>query len=118
MQLTRSADIPAQVSPGFELRFVGTPDTGASECLLLRGIVSPGGIFPPHSHDREEVLYFLSGSGTYTIGDDSGSISAGDVVVIPAGALHSFEVTETLDALGALHAGTKTFAADGTEMTL
>ena len=84
---------------------------------MIRGIVTAGGTFPAHSHDREEVLCFLSGAGTFTIGDETGSVSAGDVIVVLAGALHMFEATEDLDAIGGAPAGTKTFAPDGTEMS-
>jgi len=101
---------------GTRLYSLAGPDNGASENLLLRGTVSAGGTFPAHSHDHEEILYFIAGAGTYTIGDETGSVSAGDVILVPAHALHTFEATEDLDAIAAAPAGTKTFAPDGTEM--
>ena len=117
MHTIRASEIATHEGPGFRLELLANPRNGAEETALLRGIVDPGGSFPPHSHDREEVLYFLSGSATFTIGDETGSASAGDVIVIPAGALHTFETTEGLDAVAALPAAARTFAPDGIEMT-
>ena len=116
MPVTRASEIPSQEMMGTRLHFLATPANGASENFVLRGTVAAGGDFPAHSHDREEVLVFLSGTGTYTIGDEHGSVSAGDVAVIPAGALHVFAAAEDLDAIGVMPAGTKTFAPDGSEM--
>jgi quercetin dioxygenase-like cupin family protein len=116
MKITHASEIPSQDSEAMRLQFVATPETGASECVLLRGVVSAGGAFPAHSHDHEEILYFLTGSGTYEVAGETGSVSPGDVLVIPAGALHAFEASEQLDAVGVLPAGTKTFAPDGTEL--
>jgi quercetin dioxygenase-like cupin family protein len=98
------------------LWFVGSPESGVSETVVLRGVVTAGGSFPAHSHDHEEVLYFLSGAGTYAIAGETGSVSAGDVIVVPPRAVHASEATEDLDAIGVLPAGAKTFAPDGTEM--
>ena len=117
MLVTRSSEIPTQEMMGTRLHFLASPANGASETLVIRGTVSAGGAFPAHSHDHEEILVFLSGAGTFTIGDETGSVSAGDVVIVPAGALHVFAASEGLEAIGAMPAGTKTFAPDGTEMS-
>ena len=118
MPVIRSSEIPAQEIMGTRLEFLAGPATGASEVVAIRGVVSAGATFPAHSHDHEEVLYFLSGSGTYTIGEDTSAVSAGDVIVVPSGVLHDFETAEGLDAIGILPAGTKTFAPDGSELSL
>ena len=109
MKITRASDIPAQDSAGTRVQFVATPENGASESVLLRGVLSAGGGFAAHSHDHEEIFYCLSGSCTYEIGGESGSLSAGDVVVIPAGVLHAFHVEDELDAVAVLPAGSKRF---------
>ncbi len=116
VRIIRSSEIPSQENMGMRLFSIASPDTGASDVVVLRGVVTAGGTFPAHSHDREEILYFLTGAGTYTVGEDTGSISAGDVIIIPAGALHAFDATEDLDAIAVLPSGAKTFAPDGTEM--
>ena len=119
MPITRSSDVTLKkFEGGSELQYLATPANGAAETELLRGLVPAGETFPPHSHDREEVVYFAAGSCRYTIGDDSGVVSAGDVAVIPAGVVHEFQALEDTDALGVLPAGTKWFAPDGSEMSL
>ena len=62
------------------------------------------------------MLLFLAGAGGYVIGEESGLVEAGDVVVVPPGALHAFEASEDIDAIAVLPAGAKTFAPDGSEM--
>ena len=118
MPVTRASDILAQELMGARVHFLASPDNGASETLVIRGTVSAGGTFPAHSHDREEILIIVSGAGPFTIGAETGSVSAGDVVVVPAGTLHEFEASDDLDAIGVMPAETKTFAPDGTEMAL
>ena len=118
MPVTRASDILTQEMTGARLHFLANPSTGASETLVIRGIVSAGATFPAHSHDREEILIIVSGTGAFTVAEETGSVSAGDVVVIPAGALHEFEASDDLDAIGVMPAETKTFAPDGTEMAL
>jgi quercetin dioxygenase-like cupin family protein len=118
MYVTRAADVPTKDMDGTRMDFCATPENGASETLLLRGVVKAGSSFPPHSHDREEVLLVLSGRGTYTIGDEQGEVAQGDVVVIPAGVLHVFSAVEDLDAIGVVPTGTKMFAPDGSEVAL
>jgi quercetin dioxygenase-like cupin family protein len=109
MKVTREPEILSQEQAGTIIRFVGDPDTGASECVLLRGAVPAGAGFLAHSHDHEEIFYVLSGSLSYEIGEQTGSVVAGDVVVIPAGTVHSFEANDDADAVAVLPAGFKTF---------
>jgi quercetin dioxygenase-like cupin family protein len=116
MKITLASDIPAQDRAGAHVQFVATPENGASECVLLRGLVSPGAGFAAHSHDHEEIFYCLSGSCTYEIAGKGGSLSAGDVVVIPAGAIHAIHASEELDAVAVFPAGYKTFAPGETDM--
>jgi quercetin dioxygenase-like cupin family protein len=115
VKITRSSEIRSQEAAGMRLSFVANPETGASESVVLRGLVTAGG-FPAHSHDHEEILYVVSGAVTFTIADETGSLFAGDVIVVPAGALHAFEAKDEFDAIAVLPAGYKTFGPDGTEM--
>src|SRR2546430_137220 len=116
MPLTHSSDLAIQEAEGWFIRMLATPENGATEVIVMRGGVSVGGSFPAHSHDRQEVLVILAGAGSYTIGEESGMVAAGDVVVVPPGQVHVFEATEDLDALAVLPAGARTFAPDGTEI--
>jgi quercetin dioxygenase-like cupin family protein len=113
--ITRASDMQSQENAGSRLLTVASPASGASDAIVVRVMIATGSTLPAHSHDREEVLYVLSGIARYTIASVSGSLSAGDLVVVPANALHSFDAREDLDAIGVLAAGAKTFAPDGTE---
>jgi oxalate decarboxylase/phosphoglucose isomerase-like protein (cupin superfamily) len=42
-----------------------------------------------HSHaGQEEVYFFVSGSGTMIVGEESFAVTAGDIVLIPDGLFH------------------------------
>lgn len=114
--IVRAADVPVQDFGGVKLVSLATAAIGATDATVLRGLVAVGAEFPTHSHDRQEVLVFVAGRAAYTIGDESGIVSAGDVVVVPAGALHTFEAIEDVDAIAVLPGGARTFAPDGSEI--
>ena len=50
----------------------------------------PGGGARLHKHPYEEVFVTLEGSATFTVGDDTIEVSAGQIVVAPAGVPHKF----------------------------
>jgi mannose-6-phosphate isomerase-like protein (cupin superfamily) len=50
----------------------------------------PGGGAVLHTHPYEEVFVTLEGEATFTVGDDTIEVSAGQVVVAPAGVPHKF----------------------------
>ena len=52
--------------------------------------VEPGDDIGLETHDLDQVLFFVSGKGEYSVGDDRGSVSPGDVVVVPAHTQHNF----------------------------
>jgi quercetin dioxygenase-like cupin family protein len=114
--VTHEPALPTQAFGGVKLVSLANPALGATDAIVLRGLVSVGAEFPAHSHDRQEILIFLSGKASYTIGEEQGIVSAGDVVTVPARALHAFEALEDIDAIAVLPTGARTFAPDGTEM--
>lgn len=47
-----------------------------------------------HVHDGyDEVYYFLAGTGTITLGNETTSVHPGTVAIIPAGVPHGLEAT-------------------------
>ena len=50
----------------------------------------PGGGAALHTHPYEEVFVTLEGEATFTVGDDTIEVSAGQIVVVPAGVPHKF----------------------------
>lgn len=118
--LISAADIPQLDRGGVVMSPLATPEQGAQEAILLRGRVAPGLEFPAHSHDRQEVLVFLAGSARGMVGETEYDIHAGDVLLIPPHAVHSFQATGggTLEAIGITPSGTRTFRPDGAELQL
>ena len=52
--------------------------------------LEPGTTAPRHSHPGEEIIYVLEGTWEYTLeGKPPMTLKAGDVLFIPAGAIHS-----------------------------
>src|ERR671917_645696 len=50
----------------------------------------PGGGSRLHKHPYEEIFVTLEGEATFTVGDATIEVSAGQVVVAPAGVPHKF----------------------------
>jgi quercetin dioxygenase-like cupin family protein len=50
----------------------------------------PGGGAVLHTHPYEEVFVTLEGEATFTVGDNTIEVSAGQIVVAPAGVPHKF----------------------------
>ena len=50
----------------------------------------PGGGAVLHTHPYEEVFVTLEGEATFTVGDATIEVSAGQIVVAPAGVPHKF----------------------------
>jgi quercetin dioxygenase-like cupin family protein len=68
--------ISAQEGPNFALR---------------KFSMQKGGGMPRHTNTVEHEQYVLRGEATITIGDEAHQVKTGDVVFIPAGAIHSYE---------------------------
>lgn len=111
--IIRASDVPLQDFGGVKLYSLASPSQGSADHVVLRGQVAVGAEFPAHSHDRDEILVFIAGRAAYTIGGEAGVVSEGDVVVVPAGAVHSFEALEDIDAIAILPAGALTFDPSG-----
>ena len=50
----------------------------------------PGGGAVLHTHPYEEVFVTLEGQATFTVGEDTIEVGAGQIVVAPAGVPHKF----------------------------
>jgi quercetin dioxygenase-like cupin family protein len=67
------------------------PDEGP-HFAMRRFIMQPGGGIPVHTNTVEHEQYVLRGRAAMTIGDEPVEVKAGDVVFIPAGTPHSYQV--------------------------
>jgi quercetin dioxygenase-like cupin family protein len=59
---------------------------------MRRFIMQPGGGIPEHTNTVEHEQYVLRGHAWMTIGGQRFEVAMGDVVFIPAGTPHSYEV--------------------------
>jgi quercetin dioxygenase-like cupin family protein len=94
----QAEDPSARTRAAFPL--VGVPDTGALGVVYFE--VEPGNALGTHTDSQDEIVVLLSGAGEGTVGDDTGQVSAGALLFIPAMVPHGFRNTgdETLRAVG------------------
>jgi nicotinamidase-related amidase/mannose-6-phosphate isomerase-like protein (cupin superfamily) len=70
-----------------------SPEPGFDASVFLE-IWDPGGSQPPNSHERSvETFFILEGSGVAYSDGDEFPVTAGDLVVLPAGTVHRIENT-------------------------
>jgi quercetin dioxygenase-like cupin family protein len=74
---------PLNVVPGLEFRPV-TTDTVMTNFVAFE----PGATAPAHHHVEQQIAIVLSGELTFTVGDETGVMHAGDCVVIPPDVEH------------------------------
>jgi quercetin dioxygenase-like cupin family protein len=78
--------------PGIRRIDLQRHDLGAPgrEVIQVRVELDPGVAFGRHSHPGEEIVYVLEGSLEYELdGKRPVTLKAGDVLFIPAGAIHA-----------------------------
>ena len=61
--------------------------------MMRRFTMEPGGSAPNHTNSVEHEQYVLEGTAKVGIGDKVYDVSAGDVLFIPPGVPHWYEVT-------------------------
>ncbi len=60
------------------------------EVVQVRVDFAPGAAFPRHSHPGEEIVYAIDGTMEYQLdGQPPAALKAGEVLFIPAGAIHA-----------------------------
>ena len=67
---------------------------GAPHFAMRRFIMGAGGGMPLHRNAVEHEQYVLKGRARVTIGPEAHEVRAGDVLYIPAGTPHSYQVLE------------------------
>lgn len=70
------------------------PADGAPHFAMRRFIMGAGGGMPRHTNTVEHEQFVLGGRARIRIGADVHEVGAGDVLYIPAGEPHSYEVVE------------------------
>jgi quercetin dioxygenase-like cupin family protein len=90
MAVRHAADVPrdpVSAGSGTERQVLIGPDIGP-HFALRRFIMQPGGGMPRHTNAVEHEQYVLRGRATIGIGDETHTVTADDVVFIPAGVPH------------------------------
>ncbi len=59
------------------------------EVVQVRVDFDPGYVAPRHTHPGEEIIYVIEGSLEYEIAGMRTKVKAGDVLFVPAGAIHT-----------------------------
>ena len=93
----RSAAVPAQeVAAGkaTRLQVLLGPADGAPHFAMRRFVMGEGGGMPRHTNLVEHEQYVLAGRAVVRVGEEAHEVSQGDVLYIPAGAPHSYEVLD------------------------
>lgn len=70
------------------------PDDGAPHFAMRRFVMGEGGGMPRHTNRVEHEQYVLAGRARITLGDEVREVAPGDVLLIPAGLPHAYEVVE------------------------
>lgn len=55
------------------------------------GMYAPRGHDPQQPHDQDELYFVLSGTGTFSHGNERSSFGVGDALFVAAGEKHRFE---------------------------
>ena len=86
-----AAQIAMAQQPGTKRTDLQRHDLSAHgrEVVQVRVDFDPGYVAPRHTHPGEEIIYALEGTLEYQIDGKSVTVKPGDVLFVPAGAIHS-----------------------------
>ena len=87
-RVVRWDDVPEEdVRPGVRRRGYATDD-----CMLVMNELEPGMQLNPHVHDEfDQLVYIVAGECRYFIDDKPHAMSAGSMLLVPAGSPHYIE---------------------------
>ena len=93
-QIRRESEIAYEsvdAAEGLEKGFLLDETHGTSNLALRRFTLAPGGSVPKHTNEIEHEQYVLAGEYTVGIEGTELTVSAGDSIHIPAGAVHWYQ---------------------------
>ena len=103
---------------GNHIAGVATPTSGAQQVEMWFGRMDANSATPPHSHDTEEVVHFMKGSGRATVGDREMRYQSGDTLILPPAQVHQIFAETESEFVGAMPIGGTVTLPDGTVMDL
>jgi quercetin dioxygenase-like cupin family protein len=91
MQVVDLNDVETfEVDERLSVAFPVSSATGTAATATVWMEIAPGGEVGEHTDTAEELLYIVRGEVEASVGDETGIVRAGDLVVVPALAPHSF----------------------------
>ena len=91
MPIIRSTEVeftPGRVKNTMS-RILLNSERGAVAVTLGELIMNPGAELPMRTHQVEEVYVITKGTATVFLGNDTYTLSPGDVILVPAGVPHA-----------------------------
>jgi quercetin dioxygenase-like cupin family protein len=75
--------------PGLDVAFPVHSQTGTAASATVWMELAPDGVVPQHTDSAEELLYVVRGEVEARVGEESGTLRAGELALVPAMAPHS-----------------------------
>jgi quercetin dioxygenase-like cupin family protein len=76
--------------PGVSTRMRVSAQTGANQLTVVEQWIAPGLGAPEHRHPVEEIVSIIDGEAEVSLEGQSATLTAGQSVLVPAGARHGF----------------------------
>ncbi len=118
MTLFRREQNESHSMQGNHIAGVATPSSGAGQVEMWVGRMDAEAATPPHAHDTEEVVYFLTGSGRATVGEAEVRYQAGDTLILPPGQVHQIFAETASTFVSAMPLGGTVRLPDGAVLDL
>lgn len=91
MSFARTASITPIAVLSDQLRILLHSASSPFQMSAMVVDVPPGGVVPPHTHEREEEGYYvLDGDLALTVAEETRTLSAGDFAHVPPRTLHGY----------------------------
>jgi quercetin dioxygenase-like cupin family protein len=117
MSVVRRAEQRVTETPNAVMTTLASPSLGGAAQSLWQVRMAPEQAGPLHVMDREQVWTVLDGAATVDLADSEYALSAGDTIVLPAGAPRRI-IADTTRGLTAVVTGSgdgRAFLVDGTD---
>jgi len=98
---------------GNHIAGVATRASGATQTEVWHGHMDADAATPPHCHDTEEIVVFLTGTGRATIGGREVRYQPGDTLILPASEVHQIFAETRSEFVSAMPIGGTVRMPDG-----
>ncbi|MFF7609494.1 cupin domain-containing protein [Streptomyces parvulus] len=118
MPIVRSSEGVTHEIHGARFVSYAAPRTGSAQLCAWRGEIPAGTRAPAHTVDREEIFHLLTGELLITLDGRAERVSAGDTVIVSAGATLAVEnpTDRTATSWVTTSVGLTAELADGTRL--